>query len=100
MEGELAELFEELNPEFQRDENGVLYLQCLKAPYGHIEAARLFYNELNYSLTERMQFKRNKYDPCVYNKFTRNETVTVRTHVDDLKMSCKTFSELKMVIDE
>ncbi len=39
MEGELAELFEELNPEFQRDEYGILYLQCLKALYGHRENA-------------------------------------------------------------
>ena len=57
MEGELAGLFVELNPEFCFNEHGVLYLRCLKALYGHIEAARLFYNELNYSLTERTSFE-------------------------------------------
>lgn len=56
MEGELVELFAELNPEFKLDENGVLYLRCLKALYGHIEAARLFYDELDNSLTSKMSF--------------------------------------------
>jgi hypothetical protein len=31
MEGELAELFAELNPDLKLDENGILYLKCLKA---------------------------------------------------------------------
>jgi hypothetical protein len=56
MEGELAELFAELNPEFKLDEDGVLYLRCLMALYGHIEAARLFYDELDNSLTTKMNF--------------------------------------------
>ena len=56
MEGELAELFAELNPEFKLDEDGILYLRCLKALYGHIEAARLFYDELDNSLTMKMNF--------------------------------------------
>jgi hypothetical protein len=68
MDGELAAAFAELNPEFQPDKKGVLYLRCLKALYGHIEAARLFYDELNNSLTTKMNFTQNKYDPCVYNK--------------------------------
>ena len=39
MYGELAQAFVELNPNFQLDENGMLYLRCVKALYGHIEAA-------------------------------------------------------------
>jgi hypothetical protein len=77
MEGELAELFVELNPEFKLNKDGVLYLKCLKALYGHIEAAILFYDELDTSLTTRMNFKQNKYDPCVYNKETENGQVTI-----------------------
>jgi hypothetical protein len=57
MDGELAAAFAELNPEFQLDEQGILYLRCLKALYGHIEAARLFYNELNSSLINKMKFE-------------------------------------------
>lgn len=67
MEGELAELMCKLEPSFQLDENGVLYLKCMKALYGHIEAARLFYDDLNETLTQKLGFKRNQYDPCIYN---------------------------------
>jgi hypothetical protein len=42
MDGQLAELMNELRPDFKIDEGGVMYLQCVKALYGHIEAARLF----------------------------------------------------------
>ncbi len=91
MDGELADLFCELNPVLNdmRDEHGILYLKCKKALYGHIEAARLFYNDLNISLTEKLGFKRNAYDPCIYNKQTEKGVITVRTHVDDLKASSK-----------
>ena len=78
MDGELAAAFAELNPEFQPDEKGVLYLRCLKALYGHIEAARLFYDELNNSLKTKMNFIRNKYDPCVYNKQTEDGMITIK----------------------
>lgn len=59
MEGELSELMCELDPKYKMDENGVIYLKCKKAPYGHIEASRLFYDDLSRSLTEKMEFKRN-----------------------------------------
>jgi hypothetical protein len=100
MEGELAELFAELNPDLKLDENGILYLKCLKALYGHIEAARLFYDKLDNSLTMKMNFQRNKYDPCVYNKETENGWITVRTHVGDLKISCKDMQEIFLVIEQ
>jgi len=93
MDGELAEAFVELNPKFKLNEDGVLYLQCVKALYGHIEAARLFYDELDNSLTEKMDFVRNKKD-------TRDGKVTIRTHVDDLKVSSKSRKQIQIVIDK
>jgi len=87
MDGELAETFVKLNPIFTLDEHGMLYLQCDKALYGHIEGARLFYNELNDTLQNKMGFKQNQYDPCVYNKTVNDDRVTIKTHVDDLKIS-------------
>jgi hypothetical protein len=77
MEGELAQLMCELDPELEVDKNGMLYLRYVKALYGHIEAARLFYGDLNTSLTSVMGFKRNRYDPCIYNKQTAEGIVTV-----------------------
>jgi len=87
MEGVLARSFCELNPFFFLNNKGILYLKCLKALYGYSNAARLFYNELDHSLTEKMNFIRNKYDPCVYNQGSENgEITTNKTHVDDLKV--------------
>ncbi len=81
MEGELVELMCELNFWYKMDENGILYLKCKEALYRHIEDSRLFYNDLCRSLKEKMEFKRNRYDPFVFNKQT--------TDVDDLKVSPK-----------
>ena len=33
-------------------------------------AARLFYDDFNQTLVKKMNFVRNSYDPCVYNKLT------------------------------
>jgi hypothetical protein len=87
MDGELAETFVKLNLIFTLDEHGILYLQCDKALYGHIKAARLFYNKLDNTLQNEMGFKQNKYDPCVYNKVVNADRVTIKTHVDDLKIA-------------
>jgi hypothetical protein len=100
MDGELAETFVDLNPDFKLDEYGVLYLHCDKALYGHIEAARLFYDELDNSLVNQMGFIQNQYDPCVYNKAAKDGLVTIRTHVDDLKVSSKTKEQIQKVIKQ
>jgi hypothetical protein len=99
MEGDLAILMNQLCDDFKIDQHGMMYLKCIKALYGHVEAARLFYNDLHESLTVKMGFIKNGYDPCVYNKKTNEGMVTVRTHVDDLKISSKSESELLEVID-
>lgn len=56
-----------------RDEKGILYLRFKKALHGHIEAARLFYDDLNTLLPEKSGFKRNAYDPCNYSNKQRKE---------------------------
>jgi hypothetical protein len=71
MDRKLASIFCDLNSDFKMEEGGVLYLKCLKALYGHIEAARLFYDDVDFSFIKGMKFFRNQYDPCVYNQ--RNE---------------------------
>jgi hypothetical protein len=101
MDGDLARVFCELNPSFIRKGEETIYLRCLKALYGHIEAVRLFYNELNYSLTKRMGFERNKYDPCVYNRKSEDGSITtIKTHVDDLKVSSKSKGQLQKVVKD
>jgi hypothetical protein len=101
MDGELASNFCELNHDFKIGQEGTLYLKCLKALYGHIEAARLFYDNLDSSLTARMGFKRNQYDPCVYNReSSTGEITTIKTHVDDLKISSKSKFQVDHVVTE
>jgi hypothetical protein len=101
MDGELASIFCELNPSFKIEEGGILYLRCLKALHGHIEAARLFYNDLDASLVKKMNFVRNQYDPCVCNRKSQNgEIITIKTHVDDLKISSKSKKQVDLVVDE
>jgi hypothetical protein len=63
MDGQLAELMNELNPDFKKQVDGIMYLRCIEALYGHVEAARLFYDDLNKTLVEKMSFVRNRYDP-------------------------------------
>jgi hypothetical protein len=100
MDGELAEAFVELNSDFELDENGILYLQCDKALYGHIEAARLFYDDLDDSLHRKMGFQQNQYDPCVYNKVIDGDRITIKTHVDDLKISAVKKENVEWTIDQ
>ncbi len=100
MTGEMAQMMCELDPELQCDEHGILYLQCEKALYGHIEAARLFYDHLNDSIQHDMHFVQNQYDPCVYNKQTPDGTVTIRVHVDDLKISARKKKQLEDTIEQ
>jgi hypothetical protein len=48
-----------------------------------------------------MNFLRNKYDPCVYNRKNEDGTVTtIKTHVDDLKVSSKSSEPLQNVVKE
>ena len=69
-------------------ENGVkvLYVECLKAIYGTLQASLLFYKKLRKDL-EEIGFKVNPYDPCVANRIVNGKQHTVTWHVDDLKSS-------------
>ena len=64
----------------------VLYAKLLKALYGLLRSALLFYKNLQADL-ENMGFTINSYDPCVANKIVNGKQMTVMWHVDDLKVS-------------
>jgi hypothetical protein len=65
-----------------------------------VEAARLYYNDLNKPLVKKMGFERNRYDPWVHNKKTIVGTVTARNHFDDIKISSRSEEQLLIVINE
>jgi Reverse transcriptase (RNA-dependent DNA polymerase) len=69
----------------ERDEK-ILYVELLKALYGTLQAALLFYKKLKKDL-ESIGFKINPYDPCVANRTVNGKQHTVTWHVDDLKSS-------------
>ena len=91
-EGEIAEMLVKLDPKlyrkFIKDEHGkpVLYVELLKALYGTMRAALLFWKKLSSQLVE-WGFVINPYDWCVANKMINGKQCTILWHVDDLKIS-------------
>ena len=92
--GVLVDLLVELAPEVYGPyvvfENGrkVLYVQVIKAIYGMLQAALLWYQKFRKDL-EQEGFKFNPYDPCVANRMRKGSQHTILFHVDDLKSSHK-----------
>jgi len=69
-------------------ENGkkVLYLQLLKALYGCVKSALLWYDLFSTTLKD-LGFVLNPYDECVANKMINGAQCTIAWHVDDNKIS-------------
>jgi hypothetical protein len=74
--------------EFVTIEKGkkVLYLQLLKALYGCVRSALLWY-ELFAGTLKEMGFELNPYNPCVANKMIEGSQCTIAWYVDDNKIS-------------
>ena len=64
----------------------VIYVELLKALYGTLRAACLFWETLSGKLQE-WGFTINPYDSCVANKEVDGQQCTITWHVDDLKIS-------------
>ena len=90
--GKLAEILIDTAPELYKAyaviENGqaVIYVELLKALYGLLLAAVLFYKKLLKDLQSK-GFVLNRYDPCVVNKMIKGKQATIVWWVDDLKIS-------------
>ena len=69
-------------------ENGkrVIYVRLLKALYGCVKAALLWY-ELFSSTLVHMGFLLNPYDPCIANKMIKEKQCTIGWHVDDFMLT-------------
>ena len=68
--------------------------QLIKAAYGTLLGAIIFYNKISKHLTDH-GFVKNKYDMCTFNKMVNSEQIIVQFHVDDLKVSHKELSVLE-----
>ena len=62
-------------------------MEMLKAVYGRLRAAHLFWQKLSKQLIDVWGFTPNKYDGCVVNKAINCHQMTVVWHLDDLKVS-------------
>jgi hypothetical protein len=76
----------------------VLHVELLKALYGTLRAARLFWEKLRGKLIEE-GFVPNPYDSCVVNKMINGKQCTIAWHVDDLKISHVDSKVVDHVID-
>ena len=92
LEGTLAELLTKCDPKLYRQyvltENNkpVLYVELIKALYGTLRAALIFWRKLTAKLIE-WGFTINPYDWCVANKQINGQQCTLVWHVDNMKIS-------------
>ena len=90
--GVLVDMWVQLDPGLYGShvvlENGkkVIYVQVLRAIFGMLQAALLWYQKFRTDL-EGIGFEFNPYDPCVANRLVDGAQRTVRFHVDDLMSS-------------
>ena len=74
-----------------------LYLKLLRALYGCIESALLWY-ELFTSTLKNMGFSLNPYDKCIANKIINGSQCTIVWYVDDAKISHIDESVIKNIV--
>ena len=92
IDGAMADLLMEIDHDMYHPhmvkEKGkpVIYVELLKALYGTLRAAHLFWETLSGKLQE-WGFAINPYDSCVANKEIEGQQCTIMWHVDDLKIS-------------
>ena len=101
--GPIAELLCEVDPElykpflYYENNKPVIYLRVLKAIYGTLRGALLYYQRFRADI-EKLGFEVNPYDPCVANMELDGSQCTLVWHVDDIKASHKNPKVLDRVI--
>jgi hypothetical protein len=92
--GVLVNMLVDINPESYApavvldNRKKIIYVEVLKAIYGRLEAALLWYKTFREDLEDN-GFIFNPYNPCVANKEVQGLQQTIVFHVDDLKSSHK-----------
>ena len=102
--GATVNLLFEIDHEMYKDyvviEKGeqVMYMELLKALYGTLRVACLFWQKLSKQLIDEWGFIPNKYDNCVVNKMVNGQQMTVVWHVNDLKVSHVDTTEVEKFV--
>jgi len=97
LEPKLAEALAALEPSYQEyiNPDGTLVVTLLKALYGCVESAKLWYDNIS-GLLKSDGFVQNARERCVFNKMVRGVQVTICIYVDDLLVTSKNID----LIDE
>jgi hypothetical protein len=100
LDKEMTELVVSWNAEFKQyvRENGTMICKVLKAMYGLVQAALLFYKKLR-AILESHGFVANTLDCCVMNKTVDGRQITILMYVDDLMVLAKEEKDLLWVRD-
>ena len=64
-----------------------IYKNAIKALYGTVDAAKLFYDNLSVVLIDELGLERNPYDAYVVDKNINTKQCPIIWHVDDLKIT-------------
>ena len=76
----------------------VMYMELLKALYGSLRTAHLYWQKLSKQLIDVWGFVPNKYNDCMVNKMINGHQRTVVWHMDDLKVSHVDIKEVEKFI--
>jgi hypothetical protein len=96
----LASLLVIIDPSFKifLREDGSMIVELLKALYGCVESANLWYKLLS-SILIADGFIANPLDACIYNKLVNGLQITVAIYVDDLFVSSKSLEAIVALED-
>ena len=109
--GEAVDIMCQVNPKYNKfvvveHDKKVLYLQLLKALYGCVQSALLWY-ELFTGTLVNMGFKLNPYDPCVANSQSKGSnaplhgtSTTTRSHMWTLQWLPTSLRKLKPSLEK
>jgi hypothetical protein len=97
----LAQFLIEIHPEIYQDylqPDGTLVVQLLRALYGCVESAKLWFDHLTSTLKD-YGFEANPLDPCVMNKEGKHgKQMTVCIYVDDLLITSEDNEEIEELL--
>jgi Reverse transcriptase (RNA-dependent DNA polymerase). len=79
--------------------NGKLLTKILKAMYGLIQSAALWYDALTTFLKRQLGFVQNSIDNCILNKRSDGHNVTIILYVDDILILSNQESDVHWLID-
>ena len=106
LQGVLVHTLLKINPSWEqyviyegRKRTPTIYSRAIKALYGTVDAAKLFFDNLSSFLSKNLGFEPNLYDNCVMNKQIDGSQCTIMFHVDDLKISHKSEDVVTMIIN-